>query len=112
MAGLEEDLGLKGYDYNTSLSVFFISYIVFEIPCNIACKWLGPGWFLPATTLGFGICSLGTAFVHDLKALCGVRFLLGRYSSFRGRVQGLTIYCRRLRGGDDARYSLLHVQMV
>lgn len=69
---------MSGYDYNTALSIFFVSYIVFEIPCNIACKWLGPGWFLPATTLGFGIASLGSAFVHNLPQMCGVRFVLGR----------------------------------
>ncbi|RJE24824.1 Mfs transporter [Aspergillus sclerotialis] len=93
LAGLEDDLGLKGYDYNTALSVFFISYIVFEIPCNIACKWLGPGWFLPTTTLGFGICSLGTAFVNDLKAMCGVRFLLGVFEA--GMMPGIAYYLSR-----------------
>ncbi|KAL1648283.1 hypothetical protein SLS61_006973 [Didymella pomorum] len=30
LAGLEKDLGLKGYDYNQVLSVFYISYIIFE----------------------------------------------------------------------------------
>lgn len=29
IAGLEDDLKLKGYDYNIVLSVFYISYIVF-----------------------------------------------------------------------------------
>ena len=32
LAGLERDLKLEGYDYNAVLSVFYISYIVFEIP--------------------------------------------------------------------------------
>lgn len=31
LAGLEKDLGLKGYDYNQVLSVFYISYIIFEV---------------------------------------------------------------------------------
>lgn len=70
---------MKGYDYNTALSIFFVSYILFEIPCNIACKWIGPGWFLPAATLGFGIASLGSAFVNNLSQMCGVRFVLGRH---------------------------------
>lgn len=35
LAGLEKDLKLKGYDYNQVLSIFYISYIVFEVsvPC-------------------------------------------------------------------------------
>lgn len=32
LAGLERDLKLKGYDYNSLLSIFFISYILFEVP--------------------------------------------------------------------------------
>ncbi|GAB1214174.1 hypothetical protein ATERTT37_003334 [Aspergillus terreus] len=37
LAGLEEDLGLKGYDYNIALSIFYIPYILLEIPSNMAC---------------------------------------------------------------------------
>jgi fucose permease len=80
LAGLEKDLKLTGYDYNAVLSVFYVSYIVFEIPSNILCKKIGPGWFIPATSLAFGICSLGTAFVNTYSQVCGVRFLLGRVS--------------------------------
>ena len=61
------------------LSIFYISYIIFEIPCNMACKWIGPGWFIPIISLGFGICSIGTAFVTNIHAASGVRFLLGKY---------------------------------
>ncbi|GIK07638.1 hypothetical protein Aspvir_003304 [Aspergillus viridinutans] len=93
LAGLEKDLGMKGYDYNFLLSIFYISYIVFEIPCNIACKWIGPGWFLPAITLGFGICSLGTAFVHNIHAASGVRFLLGVFEA--GMMPGIAYYLSR-----------------
>lgn len=77
MAGFEEDLNLRGNDYNGVLSIFYISYILFEIPSNMACKWLGPGWFLPAITLGFGVCSLACGFVNDIHSVSGVRFLLG-----------------------------------
>ncbi|KAG2001593.1 hypothetical protein GB937_010035 [Aspergillus fischeri] len=93
LAGFEKDLGLKGYDYNALLSIFYISYIVFEIPCNIACKWIGPGWFLPVITLGFGICSLGTAFVHNIHAASGVRFLLGVFEA--GMMPGIAYYLSR-----------------
>lgn len=93
LAGLEDDLNMAGYDYNTLLSVFYISYIVFEIPSNIACKWIGPGWFLPAITLAFGICSVGTAFVHSFDSACGVRFLLGIFEA--GMLPGIAYYLSR-----------------
>ncbi|KAL6235276.1 hypothetical protein BDW75DRAFT_230457 [Aspergillus navahoensis] len=93
LAGLEDDLQMTGYDYNALLSVFYISYIVFEIPSNIACKLIGPGWFLPALTLLFGICSVGTAFVQSFSSACGVRFLLGIFEA--GMLPGIAYYLSR-----------------
>lgn len=75
LAGFEDDLALVGYDYNTVLSTFYISYIVFEIPSNIACKWVGPGWWIPSISLGFGLMTICFAFVNTLPEACGVRFL-------------------------------------
>lgn len=63
LAGFDTDLGLKGNDYNKVLSIFYVSYILFEIPCNLCCKWMGPGYFLPLSTLCFGAASVATAFV-------------------------------------------------
>ncbi|KAI0407240.1 MFS transporter [Xylaria palmicola] len=93
LAGFEKDLGLTGDGYNTVLSIFYVSYIIFEIPSNLACKWIGPGWFLPAVSLGFGISSLGTAFVHDKAAACGVRFVLGIFEA--GMMPGISYYLSR-----------------
>ena len=93
LAGLEKDLNLKGYDYNKVLSVFYISYILFEIPSNIVCKIIGPGWFIPIISLAFGICSICTAFVHDIHAVSGVRFLLGIFEA--GMMPGIAYYMSR-----------------
>jgi MFS family permease len=90
LAGFEKHLGLTGYDYNTILSVFYISYIIFEIPSNIVCKWWGPGWFIPTISLGFGICSIATAFVKNLAQVCAVRFLLGVFEA--GVLPGIAYY--------------------
>lgn len=69
---------MTGYDYNICLSIFYIPYILLEIPSNMACKYFGPERFLPAITVGFGICSVGMGFVTDFSSACGVRFLLGK----------------------------------
>lgn len=93
IAGLTEDLKLEGYDYNKILSVFYISYILFEIPATVTCKWMGPGWFLPLTSLLFGIVSIATAFVKTQSAICGVRFLLGIFEA--GMLPGIAYYLSR-----------------
>ncbi|OTB03696.1 hypothetical protein M426DRAFT_321623 [Hypoxylon sp. CI-4A] len=93
LAGLEKDLGMGGNDYNMLLSIFFISYIIFQIPSNLACKWIGPGWFIPFLSFGFGASSLGMAFVKNLPAACGVRFLLGIFEA--GMMPGISYYLSR-----------------
>lgn len=87
IAGLEADLGMSGLDYNTLVSIFYVSYIIFEIPSNLACKWIGPGWFLPLVTLLFGVTSLGTAFVTTMPQAAAVRFLLGLFEA--GMMPGI-----------------------
>lgn len=37
---MEEDLGLQGFQYNVILSVFYISYIVFEVSTLGVQPWL------------------------------------------------------------------------
>lgn len=64
-----------------------------EIPSNIACKWIGPGWFIPFISLCFGICSVGTAFVTTKAQACGVRFLLGIFEA--GMMPGIAYYLSR-----------------
>lgn len=81
IAGLEADLGMSGYDFNILLSVFYVGYIVFELPSTMFCKWIGPGWYLPATTVGFGVMSLSTGFVQNMAQACGVRFVLAIFEA-------------------------------
>lgn len=40
--GLDKDLGLVSTDFNTALVIFFVPYIVFEIPSNILLKKFKP----------------------------------------------------------------------
>ncbi|UPX10319.1 uncharacterized protein EKO05_0000985 [Ascochyta rabiei] len=111
LAGLEKDLGLKGYDYNQVLSIFYISYIIFEIPSNICCKWMGPGWFIPVTSLCFGIASIGTAFVHDIHSICGVRFVLGIFEA--GMLPGIAFYMSRFYRRSELAFRLsLYIVMA
>jgi len=93
LASFEADLGLKGLDYNSVNSIFYISYILFEIPANILCKHIGPGWFLPMTTILFGVISIAGAWVNNYSQLAAVRFCLGIAES--GLMPGLSYYLSR-----------------
>ncbi|KAL7797402.1 major facilitator superfamily domain-containing protein [Trichoderma ceciliae] len=93
IAGLASDLGLEGNDYNTIISMFFVSYIIFEIPASLACKYVGPGWFLPLITVLFGVCSLANAYVNTMGQAAAVRFLLGIFEA--GMMPGIAYYLSR-----------------
>ncbi|KAL4876909.1 putative MFS transporter [Aspergillus karnatakaensis] len=93
IAGLDKDLGMVGFDYNATLSMFYVSYIVFEIPSNILCKLMGPGWFIPLLTVLFGGCSIATGFVKTVPQIMGVRFLLGVFEA--GMLPGIAYYLSR-----------------
>ncbi|KAK5081207.1 hypothetical protein LTR05_008001 [Lithohypha guttulata] len=93
LAGFEKDLGLKGYDYNTILSIFYISYILCELPGTMLCKYVGPGWFIPSCSLGFGITTVAFAFVRTKEQACAVRFLLGIFEA--PMLPGIAYYLSR-----------------
>ncbi|KAL1865801.1 hypothetical protein VTK73DRAFT_5048 [Phialemonium thermophilum] len=93
IAGMDKELRMKGYDYNVVITFFYISYILFEIPATMLCKYIGPGWFLPLTTILFGVASLGTAWVHTVPQASGVRFVLGVFEA--GMMPGIAYYLSR-----------------
>ncbi|KAA8646597.1 uncharacterized protein ATNIH1004_008030 [Aspergillus tanneri] len=90
IAGMDDSLELRGYDYNFILSCFYIPYILLEMPATILCKRIGPGWFIPTTALLFGICSFATAFVKTRAQMCALRFLLGVFEA--GMLPGIAYY--------------------
>ncbi|KAK3897589.1 major facilitator superfamily domain-containing protein [Staphylotrichum tortipilum] len=93
LAGFEEDLGLSGNDYNMVLSVFYVAYAVCEMPSVLLCKYIGPAWFLPLTTLAFGAVTIGTAFCETRAQIIACRFLLGVFEA--GMMPGVAYYFSR-----------------
>ena len=93
IAGLERELGLRGYDFNIALTCYSAAYTLFTLPANICCKWIGPGWFLPGCTLAFGVASVCTGLVHTPGQLFAVRFLVGVFES--GMFAGAAYYLSR-----------------
>lgn len=93
IAGLERELGLRGYDFNIALTCYSAAYASVQIPATICCKWIGPGWFLPGVTLAFGIASICTGLVQTSGQLFAVRCLVGVFES--GLMPGIAYYLSR-----------------
>lgn len=63
--GLEKDLHMKGHDYNIALLVFFVPYILFEVPSNIIIRKIAPSTWLSLLMVCWGMipCMLLLRFI-------------------------------------------------
>ncbi len=52
--GLEKDLHMKGHDYNVALLVFFVPYILFEVPSNMVLRKVAPSTWLSFIMICWG----------------------------------------------------------
>ncbi|KAK1595524.1 major facilitator superfamily transporter [Colletotrichum navitas] len=77
IAGLNHDLGLTSSQYNSSLTIFFVSYAVFEPLTNILLKRLRPSIFIPIIMVLWGASMTGMGFVHNWSGLMAARWFLG-----------------------------------
>lgn len=88
--GMAKDLNLVGYKFNWALSVFYIVYLLVEVPSNILLKYIGPRFYIPMLVVGFGFVSLCTAFVQNFAELCACRAILGIFEG--GTMPGIAFY--------------------
>ncbi|KAF7537490.1 hypothetical protein G7054_g3680 [Neopestalotiopsis clavispora] len=76
--GMDKDLKLTGLQYNIALSLFFIPYILFEIPSNILLKkFKRPSVYLGTLVTSWGIIMMCHGFVKNFAGLMVVRMILG-----------------------------------
>ena len=96
--GLTTDLGnMTGDQYLTGLTLYFVGYVLFEIPCNIMLKRTSPRLWLPTLTLAWGVVSTLQGVVQNRQGFYAVRFFLGATESglFPGVVFYLSMWYRR-----------------
>lgn len=88
--GLADDLGMTGNQYLTGLTLYFIGYVLFEIPCNIILKRTSPRVWLPSLTIVWGVVATLSGIVQNLTGFFIVRFFLGVAES--GLFPGVVYY--------------------
>lgn len=80
-AGLTEALGLTGGMYSTAVSVFFCTYIIWELPGTLLLKKFKPSRLLFVSVAGWALVCIGTTFVKLYWLLILCRLLLGLFES-------------------------------
>lgn len=95
--GILPDLHLVGNAYNIALQVFFVPYILIEIPSNIFLKKIAPSTWIASLTFLWGIACMCQGFVKSNSGLIACRFFLGLFEG--GFVPGcaylMSMYYKR-----------------
>ncbi|KAF9647072.1 MFS general substrate transporter [Thelephora ganbajun] len=79
--GLKEELHLHGTAYNTALVIFFVPYVLFEIPSNFLLKKFSPSVWLSIMMFGFGFVTIMQGVTRQLSGLLACRFFLGVFEA-------------------------------
>ncbi|EPE27776.1 MFS general substrate transporter [Glarea lozoyensis ATCC 20868] len=78
LAGIVTDLHLKGDEFQTSVSILFVGYLLMQVPSNLFLNKIGkPAIYLPTCMVIWGIISAATAACQNYGGLIACRFMLG-----------------------------------
>ncbi|WP_199816222.1 MFS transporter [Streptomyces sp. NRRL S-1448] len=91
---MNAELHLSATDYGTAAGMFFVGYVLFQVPAAVGLKRFGARRWLAGVVTAWGLCSAATAFVTDARGLYLARFLLGLAEAgfFPGVVAYLTTW--------------------
>ncbi|KAF1349207.1 MFS general substrate transporter [Lizonia empirigonia] len=97
IAGMETDLKMKGLQYNTAVTLFFVPYTLLEIPSNIVLKMMKPSYWMAILMLLWGLVMTLMGLVSSYEGLLAGRFFLGVAESgfFPAATFLLTLWYRR-----------------
>ena len=89
--GLTADLHIaQGTSFNVALLVFYIPYILIDVPSNLLVKRVRAGIYLPALITAWGLACTFMGFVQSFAGLVACRLLLGLFEG--GILGGVIIY--------------------
>lgn len=71
------DLGFNAEVYGFGAGIFFIGYIVAQIPSNLILQKLGARVWLPVLAVVWGVLAMAMAFIDGPTSFYIIRFLLG-----------------------------------
>ncbi|WP_285750160.1 MFS transporter [Lentzea sp. NBRC 105346] len=88
--GMSKELGLTATVFGFASGVFFIGYLILEVPSNLALHRFGARRWIARIMVSWGIVATAMAFVPNGAVLIGLRFLLGVAEA--GFFPGIILY--------------------
>ena len=68
---------MHGQDYNIALFMFFVPYILLEVPCNMLLKNLRPSIFISSIMAGWGVVTVCQGVTKSFAGLVVCRVVIG-----------------------------------
>jgi MFS family permease len=87
---MQKDLGLSDAVYGSGAGIFFIGYLLFQVPCNMALQKIGAKYWLGPIMIVWGGVSACTMFATGEYSFYAIRFILGIVES--GFFPGVILY--------------------
>ena len=87
---MNRDLGFSAAVYGLGASLFFLGYLVFQLPANIMLQRFGARRLIATIMVAWGLVSAATALVTSAAEFYAVRLLLGVAES--GLYPGIMLY--------------------
>lgn len=81
---------MHGNDYQTAVSLLFVTYLLCEIPSNLAIKKLRPSRWIPFIAISWGIVAALTGLCQNKAGLIICDLFLGALEG--GLFPGMTVY--------------------
>ncbi|MGQ7935292.1 MULTISPECIES: MFS transporter [Paraburkholderia] len=74
---MNHELGFSASVFGAGAGIFFLGYVLFEVPSNLALSRFGARRWFARIMLTWGVISLLFVFVRSVPGFFGLRFLLG-----------------------------------
>ncbi|KAI9281523.1 major facilitator superfamily domain-containing protein [Sporodiniella umbellata] len=85
LGGLEADLKMTANEYQWSLSIFYFSYVLFDLPSNIIMRRWRPSYWLGILMFLWGTVATVMAASQNFATLALCRFLIGVFEAGKKR---------------------------
>lgn len=89
-AGMTDDLGMTSKELGNAITLFYVTYVAFEVPCSLVLKKFRPSRLISLLIFCWSIVLIGTGFMRTVGQLYASRLLLGVFES--GIFPCLVIY--------------------
>ena len=87
---MQDDLGLSEETFNLGYGMFYVGYLLFEVPSNLLLRRVGARRWIARIMISWGVISSLTLFAYDQWSFYGLRILLGIAEA--GFFPGIILY--------------------